>query len=147
MVDGSFSLSDIHIEVVETADKYMKAVLINTKKRYFRVLHKHKQKGITFYELEKFESNLAYEEKGFHTIDSEKFLVGKEHISLEKSQITEALHTLSPIQLDILLKTIFLKQSQEQLAFEYGISKSMVRKHKHTALEKLRRRLVNETKL
>ena len=40
MFDNHFSLSDIRIEVIETADNYMKAVLINTKKRYFRILRK-----------------------------------------------------------------------------------------------------------
>lgn len=40
MFDNHFSLSDIRIEVIETADNYMKAVLINTKKRHFRILRK-----------------------------------------------------------------------------------------------------------
>ena len=145
MNDNPFIISDIRIEVVDTADRYMKAVLINKKKRYFRVLRKHERNGITFYELEKFESNLASEENGFNKIDSECFTVGKDSISLEKSELTEALHTLSPIQLDILLKTVLLEQSQESLAYEYGISKRMVRKHKQNALEKLKRRLANET--
>ena len=145
MSDNPFILSDIRIEVVDTADRYMKAVLINKKKRYFRVLRKHERNGITFFELEKYESNLASEESGFRAVDSECFRIGRDSISLEKSELTEALHTLSPIQLDILLKTIFLDQSQESLAFEYGISKRMVRKHKQNALEKLRRRLTNET--
>ena len=144
MFDKPFTLSDIRIEVIDTADRYMKAVLINTKNRYFRVLRKHDRNGITVFELEKYESNLAYEEIGFRMVDSEHFMVGKEKVSLEKSELTEALHTLSPIQLDIVLKTILLEQSQESLATEYGISKRMVRKHKHNALEKLRRRLTNE---
>lgn len=145
MNDNPFIISDIRIEVVDTADRYMKAVLINKKKRYFRVLRKHERNGITFYELEKLESNLASEENGYNKIDSECFTVGKDSISLEKSELTEALHTLSPIQLDILLKTVLLEQSQESLAYEYGISKRMVRKHKQNALEKLKRRLANET--
>ena len=66
---------------------------------------------------------------------------------MEKSELTEALHTLNPIQLDILLKSILLEQSQESLAAEYGISKRMVRKHKQNALDKLRRRLANETQV
>ena len=121
MNDNPFIISDIRIEVVDTADRYMKAVLINKKKRYFRVLRKHERNGITFYELEKLESNLASEENGYNKIDSECFTVGKDSISLEKSELTEALHTLSPIQLDILLKTVLLEQSQESLAYEYGI--------------------------
>lgn len=144
MFDDPFTLSDIRIEVIDTADRYMKAVLINKKNRYFRVLRKLERNGITIFELEKYESNLEYEEKGFNAIDSESFVVGKETITLEKSELTEALHALSPIQLEILLKTILLEMSQEVLAAEFGISKRMVRKHKHNALEKMRRRLLRE---
>lgn len=147
MFDNPFTLSDIHIEVIDTADRYMKAVLINTKNRYFRVLRKHERNGITIFELEKYESNLAYEERGFKTIDSECFVVGKETITLEQSELTEALHILTPIQLDILLKSTLLEVSQEELAAEFGISKRMVRKHKHNALERLRRRLTHETQI
>ena len=144
MFDNLYTLSDIRIEVIDTADRYMKAVLINTKNRYFRVLRKREQNGITVFELEKYESNLAYEERGFSTIDSESFVVGKETITLEKSELTEALHTLTPIQLEILLKTTLLEMPQETLAAEFGISKRMVRKHIHNALEKMRRRLTHE---
>lgn len=144
MFDNPFTLSDIRTEVVDTADRYMKAVLINKKNRYFRVLRKLERNGITIFELEKYESNLEYEEKGFNAIDSETFVVGKETITLEKSELTEALHTLTPIQLDILLKSILLEMPQEALANEFGISKRMVRKHKHNALEKMRRRLLHE---
>ena len=80
MYDKPFTLSDIRIEVIDTADRYMKTVLINTKNRYFRVLRKHQRNGITIYELEKYESNLAYEENGFTTVDSERFVVGKDTI-------------------------------------------------------------------
>lgn len=144
MFDNPFTLSDIRLEVIDTADRYMKAVLINTKNRYFRVLRKLEQNGITIFELEKYESNLTYEEKGFSEIDCESFVVGKETISLEKSELTEALHSLTPIQLEILLKTTLLEMTQETIAAEFGISKRMVRKHKHNALEKLRRRLIYE---
>lgn len=144
MFDNQFSLSDIRIEVIETADKYMKAVLINTKKRYFRVLRKLERNGIAVFELEKYEINLAFEESGFAKIDTECFVVGGETIAMEKSELTEALRSLTPIQLDILLKSVLLDRTQEELAAEYGITKRMIRKHKHTALEKLRRRLTHE---
>ncbi len=144
MFDNKFTLSDIRIDVIETADRYMKAVLINTKNRYFRLLRKIDRDGITVFELEKYESNLAYEESGFAKIDSECFLVGGESITMERSELTDALLTLTPIQLEILLKSILLERSQEEIATEYGITTRMVRKHKHIALQKLRRRLTHE---
>ena len=144
MLDNHFSLSDIHIEVIESADRYMKTVLINTKRRYFRVLRKLEKNGITVFELEKYESNLAYEESGFKGIDNESFVIGDETISIEKSELTEALLSLTPLQRQILLRSIFLEETQEALASEYGISKRMVQKHKYRAIEKLKRRLKNE---
>ena len=144
MFDNKFTLSDIRIEVIETADRYMKGVLINTKNRYFRILRKMDRDGVTVLELEKYESNLAYEESGFARIDSECFLVGGEIITMERSELTDALQTLTPIQLDVLLKSILLERSQDEIAAEYGFTTRMVRKHKHVALQKLRRRLTNE---
>lgn len=144
MFDNHFILSDIHIGVIETADRYMKAVLINTKNRYFRVLRKTDRNGITIFGLEKYESNLAYEESGFDEVDSERFWVGGELITIKKSELTDALQSLTPLQLDVLLQSVLLDKSQEEIAAEYGITKRMVRKHKHTALEKLRRRLTYE---
>ena len=122
----------------------MKAVLINTKKRYFRVLRKMERNGITVFELEKYEANLTFEEKGFDGLDNEYFVIGSETVTMEKSELTEALRTLTPIQLDILLKSVLLERTQEELAAEYGITKRMIRKHKYIALEKLRRRLNHE---
>ena len=144
MFDNKFTLSDIRIEVIETADRYMKAVLINAKNRYFRLLRKIDRDGITVFELEKYESNLAYEESGFAKIDSKCFLIGGETITMERSDLTDALLTLTPIQLDVLLKSILLERSQDKIAAEYGITTRMVRKHKHIALQKLRRRLTHE---
>lgn len=144
MFDNPFSLSDIRIEVIDTADRYMKTVLINSKHRYFRVLRKQERYGITIFELEKYESNLAYEEAGYHKVDTEHFVVGNETITLERSELTEALLSLTPMQLEILLKSVFMDISQEKLAAEYGITKRMVQKHKYAALKKLRRRLTYE---
>ncbi len=144
MLGNPFILSDISSDITDTADKYIKRVLINAKKRYFRILRKKNWNGVTVFELEKYESNMAYEESGFARIDSECFLVGGETIAMQRSDLTDALLTLTPIQLDVLLKSVLLDRSQEEIAQEYGITTRMVRKHKHVALEKLKRRLTHE---
>ena len=144
MIDTQFSLADIHTEVMETADRYIKAVLINAKKRYFRVLQKLERNGILIFDLEKYASNLFCEEDGYSKVDNEIFIVGQELFTMEKSELTEALFMLTPTQRDILLRAILLRQSQEEIASIYGITTRMVRKHKHIALEKLRRSLTYE---
>lgn len=145
MFDNHFTLSDIHIEVIDTADKYMKGVLINTKRRYFRILRRLERDGITILELEKYESNLAYEEKGYHRVDSECFVVGNDTIVMERSELTDALLSLTHIQRDIFMKSVFTNYTQKELAKEYGITVRMVQKHKSAAIAKLRRRLTHET--
>ena len=144
MIDTQFSLADIHIEVAETADRYIKAVLINAKKRYFRVLRKLERNGILIFDLEKYASNMFCEEDGYSKVDNEIFIVGQELFTMEKSELTEALFMLTPTQRDILLRAVLLRQSQEEIASVYGITTRMVRKHKHIALEKLRRSLTYE---
>lgn len=144
MANELFSISDIHEDVLHTADKYMKKVLINAKHRFYRVLRKHNPNGYPHYELERCSSVLAYEEPGFLFADSETFDLGEERICLERSELTEALLSLSKRQLDIILQLVFLKKTQEQIATELGISTRMIRKHRDLAFAKLRRLLTDE---
>ncbi len=120
MLGNPFILSDISSDITDTADKYIKKVLINAKKRYFRILRKKNMDGVTIFELEKYASNMAYEESGFARIDSEYFLVGGETVTMERSDLTDALLALTPIQLDVLLKSVLLDRSQEEIAQEYS---------------------------
>ena len=146
MTDNYFSLSDIHEDVLHTSDKYMKKVLINAKRRFFREFQKSDPMGHPHYELERCQAVLSYEEIGFLLADSEAFDIGGERIRLERSELTDALLTLSKQQLDIILQLVFLETPQEQLAAEFGISDRMVRKHRDNAFAKLRRYLTNEDK-
>ncbi len=143
MVENRFTASNIDKEIKDTADKYIKTVLINTKRSYYRVLCKIERSGIRIYELERFESNLFCEDRGFCEIDTECFMIDRESIILEKSELTEALLSLTKLQLEILLKSVLSDKSQGEIAAEYGITTRMVRKHKLIALEKLRRRLTH----
>lgn len=144
MTDIYFSLSDIHEDVLHTSDKYMKKVLINAKHRFFRNSQEGDPSGHPHYELEQCQAVLFYEESGFLLADSEVFDIGGERIRLERSELTEALLTLSKQQLDIILQLVLLKTPQEQLAAEFGISDRMIRKHRDNAFAKLRRYLTNE---
>lgn len=146
MTDAYFSLSDIHEDVLHTSDKYMKKVLINAKRKFYRDLPKGDPTGRPHYELERCQAVLSYEEDGFLLADSETFDVGGQRIRLERSDLTDALLTLPMQQLDIILQLVFLKKPQEQLAAEFGISDRMIRKHRDSAFTKLRRYLTNEGK-
>lgn len=144
MVTNRLKVSDIDTEMKEIADKYIKAVLINAKRSYYRVLRKNEREGMSAYDLTICKSNLFIEEKGFSEIDMECFCVDCELFAIEKSELTDALLSLTRLQLEILLKSVLTDKSQAEIAAQYGITTRMVRKHKLIALEKLRRRLLDE---
>lgn len=146
MTNDYFTVSDIDEDIQHTADKYMKKVLINAKRRFYKTLRKNDPAGHPHYELEKSSSILAYEEPGFLLADSEIFDLGEESIILERSELTEALLSLPKQQMEIILQLVFLEKTQDQLAAEFGISDRMIRKHRDRAFEKLRRWLSDETK-
>lgn len=144
MVTNRLKVSDIDTEMKEIADKYIKTVLINAKRSYYRVLRKNEREGMSAYDLTICKSNLFIEEKGYSEIDMECFCVDCELFAIEKSELTDALLSLTRLQLEILLKSVLTDKSQAEIAAQYGITTRMVRKHKLIALEKLRRRLLDE---
>lgn len=141
MKKNQFALSDITADMREHMDQYIKRVLINKKKRYFRKLKKLKKNGITILELEKYETNLIYEQPQFHNVEVTCFVVGDDRIEITKTELADAMRSLTELQLQILLRLEVLNASPEELSNEYGISKRMIRKHRQIALEKLRKKM------
>lgn len=142
MKNNQFTLLDLTDDLIEHADMYIKRVLINKKRRYFRRLRKLERNGVTILELEKYESNLIYEDPGYEEFDITHFYIDDNVISISMTELASALKELTGLQLNILMKNEILGVSVESLAREYGISKRMVRKHRQVALEKLQKRLV-----
>ena len=95
----------------------------------------------SYLQIEQVAEIVGCEELGYRTADSKCFRVGNVLVFMEKSEITEALDALTPIQLDVIMRSVFTSITQEELSKEYGISKRMVQKHKAAALKKLRRLL------
>lgn len=108
MLGNPFVLSDISSDITDTADKYIKRVLINAKKRYFRILRKKDWNGVTVFELEKYGSNMVYEESGFTRIDSECFMVGGKTIAMQRSDLTDALLTMKRPEFQEMLRQLSL---------------------------------------
>lgn len=142
-----FTLSDITADMREHTDQYIKRVLINKKKRYFRRLKKLRKNGITILELEKYETNLIYEQPQFNNVEVTCFIIGEHNVEITKSELADAMRSLTELQLQILIRLEVLNASPEELSNEYGISKRMIRKHRQIALEKLRKKMgVNNEK-
>ena len=60
MGKSAFTMRDINDALKSSADLYLRTVIINKKRHYIRRITKISRNGITFLELEKYESNLTY---------------------------------------------------------------------------------------
>ena len=60
-----FSLEDISEELLDYVDKYLKTVISNAKRRYYRKTKRPRKYGIVFVELDKYAEDLHYDEPGF----------------------------------------------------------------------------------
>lgn len=143
MEKSAFTLHDINEELKLTADVYLRTVLINKKRHYIRRITKFSRNGITFLELEKYESNLVYNDDYFNKIGTTYFYAKGNHIPIRNPELADALSELPELYLQIVLQTIILDVRLEDLAKEFHISRSMMYVHRQKAINELRRRLKN----
>ena len=61
---NNFSLEDITSELLDYVDKYLKTVISNTKRRYYRNKKRSLKYGIVFVELDKYAEDLHYDDPG-----------------------------------------------------------------------------------
>lgn len=138
-----FNLHDINEEIILSADSYLRTVIINKKRHYIRKITKLSRHGIAMLELEKYESNLIYNDNHFNSVGITYFHIKGQRIPIRIPEIAEALSELPEINLQILLQSTVLQITIEKIAKEFGISKRMVYRYKHNAIEELRRKLKN----
>lgn len=141
MKKTSFTLHDINSEIKICADSYLRTVIINKKRHYIRKITKLSRHGISLLELEKFESNLTYNDSYFNRIGTTYFCIKGQHIPIRIPELAEALSELPEIHLQVLLQTVILKIPIEDLAKEFGVTKRMINIHKRNAIQELRKKL------
>ena len=123
-----FSLEDISEELLDYVDKYLKTVISNAKRRYYRKTKRPRKYGIVFVELDKYAEDLHYDEPGFEQ-------------ALLNPELADTLRSLTETQRLVLLKNVVLKIPMKQIALELGISIGMVEKHKNNAIRIIKRRM------
>ncbi|MCI8472336.1 MAG: sigma-70 family RNA polymerase sigma factor [Clostridiales bacterium] len=146
MKKTTFTLHDINKDLVLRADSYLRTVIINKKRHYIRSITKFTRHGIAFLELEKFESNLAYNDSYFNTIGTTYFFVKRQHIPITIPEIAESLSELPEIHLQVLMQSAVLRVPIEEIAREFGVSKRTINVYKRNAIEELRKKLRNYEK-
>lgn len=91
MEKSAFTLHDINEELKLSADSYLRTVIINKKRHYIRRITKLSRNGITFLELEKFESNLVYIDNCFSKIGTTYFYSRGKYVPIKTPELAEAL--------------------------------------------------------
>ena len=136
-----FSLEDISEELLDYVDKYLKTVISNAKRRYYRKTKRPRKYGIVFVELDKYAEDLHYDEPGFEQALCQLIDVQGVKIPILNPELADTLRSLTETQRLVLLKNVVLKIPMKQIALELGISIGMGEKHKNNAIRIIKRRM------
>ena len=136
-----FSLEDISEELLDYVDKYLKTVISNTKRRYYRNKKRPRKYGIVFVELDKYAEDLHYDDPELEKVLCQLIDVQGVKIPVLNPELADALRSLTETQRLVLLKNVVLRIPLKQIALELGISIGMVEKHKNNAIRIIKRRM------
>lgn len=134
------SISDINEDLLQFADMYLKKVIINAKHHYYREKSLMKKHGIVFVDFETFAEEMGREEN-YESVLCHYIEIKGYCIPVYNSQLATALMELTEVQRSVLIQNVVLDVTLKQIACDLNISERMVRKHKHNAVESIRRKM------
>ncbi len=137
----NYTIEDISDGLLHYVDKYLKTVINNTKRRYYRNKARSSKHGISFVELGKYVEDLYYDDPGFEQVHCQLIDVQGIKIPVLNPELADALRSLTEKQRFVLMKNVVLNVPMKQIALELGISISMVVKHKYNAIQAVKRRM------
>ena len=122
------------------ANAYIKQVVNNSQKNYFRSKLRHTKFNFSF---EEYNDNINYFENENQEIDVTLQFVEFDmfRISIESDKLYEAINKLSDKQLEVIIKNIILDIPMQDVAAQMKISLGKAYKQKRNAINILRRRL------
>lgn len=144
MPNITYQLSDISETIIELADKYIKAVIGNSKIDTLRKKERRKKSGFIVYRIDNFIEELIYEEHSFENVFLHRFQVNGINFFLDNEDLVEALLHLTDVQRKVLFQTEIAQKSQREIAKEMGVSFQMISKYRKTAIKNLKKELKNE---
>ena len=121
-----FSFEDITSELLDYVDKYLKTVISNTKRRYYRNKKRPRKYGIVFVELDKYAEDPHYDDPELEKVLCQLIDVQGVKIPVLNPELADALRSLTETQRLVLLKNVVLRIPLKQIALELGISIGMV---------------------
>jgi RNA polymerase sigma factor (sigma-70 family) len=144
MSNITYELSEINESIIELTDKYIKAVISNSKIDAVRKKERRKKSGFIVCCIDNFYEKLIYEESSFENILLQRFQVNGVNFFINNDNLVEALLHLTEIQRKILFQTEIAQKTQREIAKEMGVSFQMISKHRKSAIKKLKEELNNE---
>lgn len=136
-------IEDITYESIVFCDMYIKKVITNAKRKFYRAKKNIEKYGIVIVQYDDNENELQYYDENLHNIFSTYITVNEIPIPVHNAKLAEALLNLSDVQRDILLRNIVLGDSLTSIALEYGVSTQMISKYKNKALKNIKERMTN----
>lgn len=110
-----FTLKDIEPQLIEDADKYIKTIIANAIKRYYKKQNRLKKYQIVLYSYEEYPDKIGCEDN-FDDICARYIDIDGHRIPVYNHNLFDALFELSNVQRNILLRNIVLKIPMAQLA-------------------------------
>lgn len=142
-----FSISDISEDLIHYADKYLKRVIINAKYHYYRKQKQKDKYGIVIVDLDLFIEDLGDEDRGYESVLCQYIEVKGVRIPVYNQELASALLSLTELQRRVLIQNVCLNTTLKDISRELNISERMARKHKHNAIEAIRRRMQNHEEI
>lgn len=135
-----YKIDQIDKCMLNYANAYIKQVVNNSQKNYFRSKLRHTKFNFSF---EEYNDNINYFENENQEIDVTLQFVEFDmfRISIESDKLYEAINKLTDKQLEVIIKNIILDIPMQDVAAQMKISLGKAYKHKRNAINILRRRL------
>lgn len=137
-----YKIEQIDERMLKYANAYIKQVVNNSQKNYFRSTLKHAKFNISF---EEYNDNFNYFANEIQEISVPLKLlkIGMVSVSIESNKLYDVLIQLTDKQQEVLIKNIVLDISMQDVAKQMKISLGKAYKHRRNAINILRRRLSN----
>lgn len=134
-------LEDLSFDQIDYCDSYIKKVITNAKKSYYRQKSKAKKYEIVFVDFKTYENEIPHGddlyEKGFAAYINVNNVI----ITVHNPDLAEALSGLNEIQRMVVLRCVVLGEKAIDIAKELDVSAPMITKHKQKALEIIKKRM------
>ena len=135
-----YNYGDIDERILKYANAYIKQVVNNSQKNYFRDKLKHTRFDVSF---EEYNDNINYNmnEINEFKIYLQFFEINKKRINIESKILYDGIMALTTKQREVLLKNVALDIPMQAVAKQMGVSLGRAYKLKRSAIRVLKGRL------